>query len=258
MPQSLKITFLGTGTSQGVPVIGCNCAVCTSDDPRDQRLRVSVLVQAAGRNIVIDCGPDFRQQMLRAQVRSLDAILLTHEHNDHVVGLDDVRPFNFMQRRDMPIYATKWVQKELHQRFAYAFEKNPYPGAPRFHLLDIDKHAPFEVAGIPVIPIEVMHGSMPVLGFRMGDFTYLTDVKTIAPEEIEKIVGSKTLVTSALHHSLHHSHANLEEALELIWQIGPQRAYLTHVSHSMGLYEEISRQLPPDIHLAYDGLQLTL
>lgn len=241
-----------------MPVIGCDCEVCRSDDPRDKRLRVSVLVQVDDWNIVIDCGPDFRQQMLRAGVRSLNAILLTHEHNDHVIGLDDVRPFNFMQRRDMPIYTTKWVQKELHQRFAYAFEKNPYPGAPRFRLVDIEKDKPFEVAGIPIQPVEVMHGNMPVLGFRIGDFTYLTDVKTIAPEEIAKIKGSKVLVTSALHHNVHHSHANLTEALALVELIDPEQAYLTHASHSMGLYEDLSKKLPPGVQLGYDGLQFTV
>ncbi len=241
-----------------MPVIGCDCAICRSDDPRDSRLRTSVLVQTEGKNIVIDCGPDFRQQMLRANVHSIDAILLTHEHNDHVIGLDDVRPFNFRQRRDMPIYATARVQDELRARFAYAFEENPYPGAPRFHLFQITKEKPFDIGGVTIIPIEVMHGHLPVLGFRIGDFTYLTDVKTICEEELEKIEGSEVLVTSALHHAAHYSHANLEEALALIARIQPKQAYLIHISHSMGLYKDVLKTLPPGVALAYDGLEIFL
>lgn len=210
------------------------------------------------KNIVIDCGPDFRQQMLRAGVTSLEAILITHEHNDHIIGLDDVRPFNFRQRRDMPIYATSRVQYELRQRFAYAFEQNPYPGAPRFQLLGVSRELPFEVGGICFTPVEVMHGDLPVLGFRVGDLTYLTDVKTISDAEIAKIKGTKILITSALHHQPHVTHANLQEALELIERIAPEQAYLTHISHTMGLYREISLQLPRGVQLAYDGLELEL
>lgn len=210
------------------------------------------------KNIVIDCGPDFRQQMLRAGVTSLDAILITHEHNDHIIGLDDVRPFNFRQRRDMPIYTTSRVQYELRQRFAYAFDQNPYPGAPRFQLLGVSREAPFEVEGICFTPVEVMHGNLPVLGFRVGDLTYLTDVKTISDAEITKIKGTKILITSALHHQPHATHANLQEALELIARIAPEQAYLTHISHTMGLYKEISPQLPRGVQLAYDGLELEL
>ncbi|MDX1942019.1 MAG: MBL fold metallo-hydrolase [Saprospiraceae bacterium] len=232
--------------------------MCTSHDPRDHRLRVSALIRIGNKNIAIDCGPDFRQQMLRANITSLDAILMTHEHNDHVIGLDDVRPFNFRQQRDMAIYATMKVQQELRQRFAYAFEENPYPGAPRFRLHTIAKDAPFQVEGIPVAPIEVMHGGMPVLGFRIGDFTYLTDVKTVSDIELEKIKGSKVLVTSALHHAWHHSHANLEEALALVAKVRPEQAFFTHISHSMGLYEELSKTLPPGIALAYDGLEIQI
>ena len=239
-------------------MIGCNCSVCKSRDPRDQRLRVSVLLSIGDKNIAIDCGPDFRQQMLRAGVTSLDAILMTHEHNDHVIGLDDVRPFNFRQRRDMPIYATEKVQQELRERFAYAFEENPYPGAPRFQLLTISKDKPFEIEGIRIIPIEVMHGYMSVLGFRIGDFTYLTDVKIVSGIELEKIKGSKVLVTSALHHAWHHSHANLEEALVLAARVRAEHTFFTHISHSMGLYEEVAKTLPPGIALAYDGLEIYL
>lgn len=239
-------------------MIGCGCKVCTSDDPRDQRLRTAALLRIGDTNIGIDCGPDFRQQMLRARASHLDAILLTHQHNDHVVGLDDVRPFNFRSGQSMPIYATVSVQEELKRRFAYAFDANPYPGAPRFDLYTIDKDTPFQVDGIQVTPVEVMHGRMPVLGFRIGHFTYLTDVKTISQRELQKIKGSKVLVTSALHHTLHYSHANLEEAIELAQLIGAERTYFTHMSHSMGLYEEINPTLPQGMALAYDGLEIEL
>lgn len=250
----IKLTFLGTGTSQGVPVIGCNCAVCTSLDPRDRRLRSAVLIQVVDTNIVIDCGPDFRQQMLREHVHSLEAILITHEHNDHIIGLDDVRPFNFMTRRSMPIYGTERVQQELRERFAYAFAAHPYPGAPSFELITIEKEKPFVVAGIPIIPIEVLHGKMPILGFRIGDITYLTDVKYIPASEMYKILGTKILVLSALHHSVHSSHMNVEEALEMASIIRAEQTYFTHASHSIGLYEDIAKKLPIGIYLAYDGL----
>jgi phosphoribosyl 1,2-cyclic phosphate phosphodiesterase len=211
-------------------------------------------LQIGDVNIAIDCGPDFRQQMLRANVTHLDAILITHEHNDHVIGLDDVRPFNFMQRRDMPIYATDAVQQELRKRFAYAFDAIPYPGAPRFQLLPIHKDRSFDVAGISIMPIEVLHGTLPVLGFRIGNFTYLTDVKTISSAEMNKTKGTKVLVTSALHIKEHYSHANLSEALDIVAAIQPAQAWLTHISHSMGLHVEVSAQLPRGVELGYDGL----
>ncbi|MCC6723015.1 MAG: MBL fold metallo-hydrolase [Saprospiraceae bacterium] len=250
----MNFTFLGTGTSQGVPIIGCDCEVCTSNDPRDHRLRCSLLVSHEGRNVAIDAGPDFRQQMLRAGVRRLDAVVLTHEHNDHIIGLDDVRPFIFMQNEPMPLYATDSVIKEVKQRFSYAFEENPYPGAPQFELRPISKEEPFEVAGIPFQPIEVLHGSLPVLGFRIGDFAYLTDMKTISPSEKSKLSGIKTLVVNALHLSQHHSHMNLEEALTFIEEVRPEQAWLTHISHSMGLHAERSKLLPKGVGLAWDGL----
>lgn len=253
--EKIKVTLLGTGTSQGVPVIGCECEVCTSVNTRDKRLRTSVLVSSLTHNIVIDTGPDFRQQMLREQVKSLSGILITHEHNDHVIGLDDVRPFNFRQKMAMPIHATKRVLSELKVRFPYVFEKNPYPGAPSIDLMEIQNDESFRVGGIPFLPIQVMHGRLPVLGFRIGDLTYITDAKTIAPEELEKIKGSRILVLNALHHQEHHSHLNLEQAIELITQINPQQAYLTHISHKMGLAAQLNHSLPQNISLAYDTQQ---
>lgn len=253
----MTITLLGTGTSQGVPVIGCECEVCRSTDPRDKRLRTAAILQLNGKNIAIDCGPDFREQMLRADVSRLDAILITHQHNDHIIGLDDVRPFNFKSRTDMPVYCTKPVQAELRQRFAYIFAaQNRYPGAPMVKLRAISKQHEFEVEGISVQPIEAFHGRMPVLGFRLGDFAYMTDVKTIAPEERAKLQGLHTLVLSALHHRPHHAHLNLQEALALIEALQPKQTYLTHLSHSMGKYEAVEQTLPESVSIGYDQLQI--
>lgn len=254
-----RITLLGTGTSQGVPVIGCDCAVCTSTDPRDKRLRTAALIQAGGKNIAIDCGPDFRMQMLRAGINRLDAILVTHQHNDHIIGLDDVRPFNFRNDMDMPVYCSAAVEQEFKQRFAYIFEtQNRYPGAPQVQLQRISKSDAFEVEGLSIMPVELMHGRMPVLGFRLGSFAYITDVRTIAAEEQAKLEGLDALVLSALHHSEHHAHLNLEQALALIEQLSPRRAWLTHASHRMGLHEEVSQNLPENVALGYDGLTFTV
>ena len=249
---------MGTGTSQGVPIIGCDCAVCHSTDPRDKRLRPSVLVDAGGKNIVIDAGPDFRYQMLRAGVQNVDAILLTHEHNDHVIGLDDVRPFNFKSWRDMPVYGSKRVLEEVRQRFAYIFADNKYPGAPMIALHEINKDEVFEVEGLQIKPVEVMHGKMSVLGFRFGDFTYITDAKTISDEEKEKVKNSKVLVLNALHHSPHHAHLNLRQALEWVEELKPERAFFIHMSHHIGFHEAVNRQLPPNVALAHDGLVIEI
>ena len=250
-----QFTFLGTGTSQGVPVIGCDCPVCTSKDPRDNRLRTSGMVTFQDKNIVIDTGPDFRQQMLRVGVKDVAAILFTHDHYDHIAGLDDVRPINFRHKKDMPLYASPSVQKSLRDRLSYVFGENPYPGAPRLTLNGISKEAKFTVEGLGIQPIEVWHGeNLPILGFRFGDLTYITDCKSIESEELEKIKGTKTLILNALHHSEHHSHLNLEEALQLIAEINPEQAYLTHISHSMGKYEDVQKTLPKHVSLAYDGL----
>ena len=255
MTNTLRLTFLGTGTSQGVPVIGCKCEVCTSEDPRDKRLRVSVLVESTTTTISVDAGPDFRQQMLRAGVEKLNGVLLTHEHNDHIIGMDDVRPFNFRRGGgDMPIYALPRVAACVKDRFAYAFAENPYPGAPRFALTEIDGRQAFAVGDIPVQPVELLHGTLPILGYRFGDIAYLTDTKTISEAERQKVRGCKVLILNALHHYTHHSHLNLEEALALIEDLRPERAYLTHCSHYMGRYEAINPTLPEGVALAWDGL----
>ncbi len=254
----MKVTFLGTGTSQGVPVIGCDCEVCLSTDPHDQRLRPSILISSGEYNLVIDAGPDFRQQMLRAGVQSLEAVLITHEHNDHIIGIDDVRPFNFRFLRDMPVYATQHVQEQLRDRFAYIFAVDGYPGIPRLELREIKKEQRFEVGGLDILPIEVIHGRLPVLGFRFGDFTYITDAKYISEESQALIKGSKILVLNALHHKMHYSHFNLEEALEMIAILKPEQAYLTHISHHMGLDAVVNADLPPGVQLAYDGLELEI
>ena len=211
-----------------------------------------MLVESEDTTIVIDTGPDFRQQMLRAGVKKLDAVLLTHEHNDHIIGIDDVRPFNFRQKQDIPVYADVRVQDELKSRFAYIFKENPYPGIPQLSLHTISKNQAFQINEILIIPIEVIHGRLPVLGFRFGDVTYITDARTIEPEEMEKIKGTRILILNALHQFEHYSHFNLEGALEIVEQLQPEQTYLTHVSHHMGLAKEINSQLPPKVKLAYD------
>ncbi|MFM1874919.1 MAG: hypothetical protein RL266_656 [Bacteroidota bacterium] len=253
MEQSVKLEFLGTGTSQGIPVIGCTCAVCLSDDPRDNRLRSSVIITANDKKIVIDTGPDFRQQMLRSGNVDCDAVLFTHEHMDHVSGLDDIRAVNFIQRKNMPLYGSVGVEEAMHRIYHYAFSDNPYPGAPiiQFHLIPEE---PFDVLGTRVTPIKVKHGRMPVLGFRFGDLTYITDAKHIEEEEREKIRGTKVLVVNALRIKEHHSHMNLEQALEFVGDIQPEKAYFTHISHLLGAHSEVEKQLPDHVHLAYDGL----
>ncbi|MCB9314744.1 MAG: MBL fold metallo-hydrolase [Lewinellaceae bacterium] len=253
----MKLTLLGTGTSQGVPVIGCSCIVCRSDDPRDNRLRASALLTHNGTNILIDAGPDLRQQMLRAEVQHLDAILLTHEHNDHVIGLDDIRPFNFKSGHPMSVFAQERVAKDVRLRFAYIFG-DPIPGLPRITLNSIDQHTRLDINGLEVQPIGIWHGRLPILGFRFGAITYLTDVKTISPEELEKVRGSRFLVINALRHRDHNTHLNLEEALELVREIAPEKAWITHISHEMGLAATVAAELPVGVELAYDGLEIEL
>lgn len=253
----MQITFLGTGTSQGVPLIGCPCVVCNSDDPRDKRLRTSVLVRTQGKTLVVDTGPDFRQQMLREKVHSLDAVIFSHEHKDHLAGLDEVRAYNFLQKMIMPVYATKRVQKAIRREFAYIFEEPSYPGIPRLEMHTIGT-GPFEAAGVPVLPVEVMHHQLPVLGFRFGNFTYITDANFIGEKEKEKIYGSDVLVLNALRKERHISHFTLDEALDLIAELKPKKAYLTHISHQMGLHREVEKELPENVRIAFDGLKLEI
>jgi phosphoribosyl 1,2-cyclic phosphate phosphodiesterase len=254
----LKITFLGTGTSQGVPVIACGCRVCTSDNPVNKRLRSSILISdTPAGNIVVDTTPDFRYQMLRAGVKQLEAVLVTHSHKDHIAGMDDIRAFNYFQQKAIDIYATEFTQEVIIREFSYAFTAHKYPGIPEMNLLTIDKK-PFEVNGLKVIPIEVMHHQMPVLGFRFGDFTYITDANFIAEEEKEKIKGSKVLVLNALRKEKHISHFSLEEAIALGQELGIPQIYLTHISHQLGLHEEVTLELPAGVALAYDGLEVIL
>lgn len=254
---ALKITFLGTGTSQGIPIIGSDHPVCLSNNPKDKRLRVSILVEWEDKNIVVDVGPDFRYQMLRANCNRVDAILITHEHSDHVAGLDDIRPFYFRQG-DIPMYASKRVFEALHKRFDYVFEtKDKYPGAPTVSEFIIE-NKPFQLFDKTVIPIEVMHNKLSVFGFRMDDFVYITDAKTVAESEIEKLKNVKVLVVNALRHKPHLSHFNLEEALEFIKKVNPEKAYLTHISHLLGFHEDVQQTLPENVYLAYDNLQIEL
>lgn len=250
---SVKATFLGTGTSMGVPVVVCQCPVCQSIDSRDKRLRASIMVETGRNNFVIDTGPDFRQQMLNEQVKDIDAILYTHDHADHVLGLDDVRAFNFFNKKDMPLYATQYVQESIKRVFSYAFKPVKYPGIPEITLNLIDKN-PFFINGVQIIPIEVMHHKLPVLGFRFEDFTYITDANYIAPEEKEKIKGSKILVVNALRKESHISHFTFGQAIELAEEIGAEMTYFTHISHQLGKHKDIEKELPSNIRIAYDGL----
>ncbi len=254
----MKITFLGTGTSQGVPVIGCTCEVCLSTDFRDQRLRTSAMIEWKKKTIIIDAGPDFRQQLLRAKVTDVTAILMTHEHKDHIIGMDDVRPLNCKHQKSMPVYAEKRVQTELISRFPYIFADNPYPGAPRLTLEEIKEKETIYIESLAIQPIRAWHGKLPVFGFRFADFTYLTDLNKIDDNQLAKVKGTKILALDALHHSKHHSHFNLEEALALIDIIQPEQAYLIHISHRMGLTEKVNAILPKNVQLAYDRLVLKL
>jgi len=251
----VKITLLGTGTSQGVPVIGCDCSVCQSTDPLDQRLRSAALITDGATQVLIDAGPDFRQQMLRHQVKQLDAILLTHEHSDHVIGLDDIRPFNYRSGKAMSVYALPRVTAEVRRRFEYVFTEN-IPGLPRIALECIDHNSRLQFGDIPIQCIEVMHGRLPILGFRIGQLAYLTDMKSISPSELIKLKGVQYLIVAALHHTEHPTHMNLEESLHFIAQIAPKRAWLMHISHNMGLAATINPTLPDHVQLAYDGLEI--
>jgi phosphoribosyl 1,2-cyclic phosphate phosphodiesterase len=250
----LKITFLGTGTSQGVPVIGCQCEVCRSLDYRDKRLRSSVYIQVNGTTIVVDTGPDFRQQMLRESIQHLDAVLFTHAHRDHTAGLDDVRAYNFKQHIHMPVYGTTETLRQLQSDFAYIFGAADYPGLPRINLHEITEET-FVVHDIEVTPLPVAHLKMPVYGFRIKDFSYITDANFIPESTFQKLKGTKVLVINALQREHHISHFNLTEAIEVVKTINPEKAYFTHISHKLGLHKAVEKELPQNIFVAFDGLQ---
>lgn len=254
---TIKVTFLGTGTSQGVPVIGCNCEICKSTNPKDKRLRSSVLIETKGKVICIDTGPDFRQQMLRENVQNLDAIVYTHEHKDHTAGMDDVRAFNFKQKRPMDLFVDDNVEACLKREFSYAFAENPYPGVPKLNLIKI-KNEPFKVEGVDFSPVQLMHYKLPIFGFRVGDFAYCTDVNYIAPQEKDKLKGLKILVLTALRKEEHISHFNLQQALDLIEELKPEKAYLTHISHLLGKHSDVSKELPENVELSFDGLSIEI
>lgn len=253
----MKITFLGTGTSQGVPLIGCTCSVCKSSDPKDNRLRSSVMIEYKNTNIVIDTGPDFRQQMLREKVTKLDAVVFTHEHKDHTAGLDEVRAFNFINQMVMPVYATERVQEALKREFAYIFADLDYPGIPKIKLHTINDDA-FVVGDMQIQPINVLHYKLPVKAFRIGNFTYITDANFISAEEKEKIKGSEVVVINALRRNEHISHFTFQEAIDLANELGAKKTYFTHISHQLGLHQEVTLELPNHIELAYDGLQIEI
>jgi len=248
---------LGTGTSQGVPVIGCSCKVCKSTNPKDTRLRCSVLIESDTTTVIIDSGPDFRTQCLRANVQKLDAVIFTHEHRDHLAGLDDVRPFNYKQNKDMEVYCTKQVETSLKQQYAYIFAGLSYPGIPKVNINIIEDEA-FQIGDLSITPIKVLHHKLPVLGFRVGDFTYITDANYISEQELSKTLNSRILVLNALHHNEHISHFNLEQAIEKAKEINAEHTYFTHVSHQMGLFKEVNPKLPQSISLAFDGLSFQL
>lgn len=253
---TVKVTFLGTGTSQGVPFIGCPCPVCNSADLRDGRLRSAVWIETPEASIVIDSGPDFRYQMLRARVHKLDAIVFTHGHKDHIAGLDDIRPYNYFEKKAVAVYATTETQETLRREFQYIFSEVSYPGIPQIDLHTITPAESFSINGVHITPIRVKHYHMEVLGFRVGDFTYITDANYIAPAEMEKVKGSRTLVLNALRHEPHISHYTLEQAIEVGRHSGVPNVYFTHISHQLGLHTDVEQTLPEGMHLAYDGLTL--
>jgi phosphoribosyl 1,2-cyclic phosphate phosphodiesterase len=253
----LKITFLGSGTSQGVPVIGCQCEVCQSMDYRDKRLRVSIHIEIGPHSFVIDTGPDFRQQMLREGIKKLDAVILTHSHKDHIAGLDDVRAFNYLQQKDMPVYGMKQTLAQVQTEFYYAFETVKYPGTPQITLNEIDDR-PFEINGLTITPLPVFHLRMPVFGFRIGNFSYITDANQIPASTYEKLKGTDVLILNALQKENHPSHFTLSESIEVAKTIGARQTYFTHMSHKLGLHKLIEKELPESIALGYDGLSFTV
>jgi phosphoribosyl 1,2-cyclic phosphate phosphodiesterase len=254
----MKITFLGTGTSQGVPMIGCECEVCRSKDPLDKRLRTSILISNDGKNVVVDTGPDFRYQMLRENVKTLEAVVFTHEHKDHIAGMDDIRAYNYLQQRDMDLYATSGVQEALKRDFFYAFNNSKYPGVPKAVLHEIHHGKRFSLIGLDFTPFEVMHLKLPVTGYRVGDFSYITDANFISEESKKIIRGSKVIVLNALRKEKHVSHFTLDEAVAMMQELSPEKGYFVHMSHQIGMHEEVNKSLPENIRLAYDGLVINL
>lgn len=254
----MKVTFLGTGTSQGIPVIACDCPVCSSLDFRDKRLRTSVHIEIDGISLVIDTGPDFRQQMLRERIKKLDAVIFTHAHKDHTAGMDDVRAYNFKQQKSMPIFAEQQVLDQLKMEFSYVFADKKYPGVPQIEPQLLKNTHPFTIEGIDILPIRVKHLKLPVLGFRIKDFTYITDANYIEEGEKEKIKGSKILVINALQKEKHISHFNFEEAIDLAQELKVDHTYFTHISHKLGLHKSVEQELPENITLAHDGLTIEL
>lgn len=254
----MKVTFLGTGTSQGIPLIGCTCPVCTSTDKKNNRLRTSIWIETDKASVVIDTGPDFRYQMLRAGVKKLDAVVFTHGHKDHTAGMDDVRAYNYIQKKPMEVYATEHTQVVLRREFEYVFDGNKYPGVPEINMHTINNHDSFEINGLVFTPIRVMHYKLEVLGFRVGDFTYITDANYIAPHELVKAKGSKVFVLNALRHEEHISHYTLNEAIEIAELVDAETTYFTHISHQLGLHDTVESSLPKGMHLAYDGLTINL
>jgi phosphoribosyl 1,2-cyclic phosphate phosphodiesterase len=252
----VNITLLGTGTSQGVPIIGCKCPVCTSTDPLDQRLRTSALLSDGQTNVLIDSGPDFRQQMLRARVEKLDAIVITHEHNDHVIGIDDVRPFNFSSGQPIKVYALPRVAHDLRYRFQYIFGE-PIPGLPRIELIEIDENSVLQIGTITLEAVGIMHGELPILGYKCGDLAYITDMKSILPQELAKLQEIRYLVVNALQIAEHPTHMSLGEALAFVTQVKPEKTWLTHCSHRLGRTTDIAPTLPPNVFLGYDGQEIT-
>lgn len=254
----MRLTFLGTGTSTGVPQIGCDCEVCTSADVRDKRLRCSALVETGEKNLLIDCGPDFREQILREGSRHLDAVLLTHSHYDHVGGIDDLRPYCYATEHGFPIYCQSDVARNLHERIPYCFAKHPYPGVPTFSVHEVETGSPFDACGVDVMPVRVMHGRLPILGFRIGELGYITDCLKLPEESMELLRGVRVLVINSLRREPHLSHLSLEESLEVIAELKPERAYLTHLSHQMGRHAEVSAELPAGVEIAFDGLTVEI
>ena len=252
----MKLTFLGTGTSQGIPLIGCQCPICLSTDSKDKRLRTSVMIQSETTTVVIDSGPDFRQQMLREDVRKLDGLVFTHSHKDHLAGMDDIRAFNYIQKKDMDVYANEETQAMIRNDFAYIFNNNSYPGIPQVQMHLIDKNNAFTIGDITFLPIEVMHFKMKVLGFRVENLTYITDANFISAEEKQKIIGSDILILNALRREKHISHFTLDEAIEISNELQSKQTYFTHISHQLGLHNEVEKELPLGKNLAYDMLSI--